>query len=81
MSPLSAEGAAWYLLRHVPPKRQLTFNGLHGVISKNIIIIIIIIIIIYLTAIGFLAVVQQGHHRQLTHITRSENTYTKYSFK
>jgi hypothetical protein len=25
-------------LRYVPPKRQLTFNGLHGVISQNIVL-------------------------------------------
>jgi hypothetical protein len=39
--PASVWFLAWLILRlwrwrHVPPKRLLTFNGLHGIISQNI---------------------------------------------
>jgi hypothetical protein len=30
----------WAWRRHVPPKRRLTFNGLHGVISQKIVLFI-----------------------------------------
>jgi hypothetical protein len=43
-SPTSILLSCWYLAwlrrRYVPPKRQLTFNGLHGVISQMIILFV-----------------------------------------
>jgi hypothetical protein len=49
--PSSCWFVAWFTFRfwrwiwHVPSKRRLTFNGLHGVIPKNIVFLIFLYVV------------------------------------
>jgi hypothetical protein len=45
----------WRRVRHVPPKRPLTFNGLHGVISLNI-----RLFLVFLFRTGYLSLYSDG---------------------